>query len=157
MWTLALRGYALRGQCVIYFTLSHTYLIKTENAPHSRKTPSSSWEMRKLLLTVRKSECVILTDDFNCQLRRNVPGCTDKWWTRKTDPGPNERKRPFTVGILFKSKTKTWDGKLRACNDTYKSKQTWKRSRKLDYLCLKQVEITCAKCRSSVDVIDPQV
>ena len=30
-------------------------------------------QLKKLLRTVRKSECVILVGDFNCQLRRNVP------------------------------------------------------------------------------------
>ena len=36
-------------------------------------------QLAKLLQTVRQSECVILGGDFNCQLQRNVTGCTGKW------------------------------------------------------------------------------
>ena len=36
-------------------------------------------QLAQLLQSVRKSECVILADDFNCQLQRYVSGCTGKW------------------------------------------------------------------------------
>ena len=35
-------------------------------------------QLEELLKTVRKSDCIILSGDFNCQLQRNVEGCTGK-------------------------------------------------------------------------------
>ena len=67
-----------------------------------------------MLITVRKSDCVILTGDFNCQLRRNVSDCAGKWYmTTHPDEGYEEQILDlmreydlFTVDTLFKSKTK---------------------------------------------------
>ena len=36
-------------------------------------------ELTQLLRTVKKSECVIVGGDFNCQLQRSIQGCTGKW------------------------------------------------------------------------------
>ena len=64
-------------------------------------------QLRKLLSTVRKSDCVILAGDFNCQPRRNVSGCTGKWCMhdnetrrrpRGANPRPDERERPVCGG-----------------------------------------------------------
>ena len=71
-------------------------------------------QLRNLLSTVRKSDCVILEGDFNCQLRRNVPGCTGKWsMTTRPDDGHEEQildlmreNDLFAAGMLFKPKKK---------------------------------------------------
>ena len=101
-------------------------------------------QLRKLLSTVRKSDCVILAGDFNCQLRRNVPGCTGKWsMTTRPDDGHEEQildlmreNDLFAAGTLFKPKKKKWHGRYRVCNGTYRSKVANKRPRKLDYICV---------------------
>ena len=85
-----------------------------------------------------------IAGDFNCQLRRNVAGCTGKWcMTTRPDDGHEElildlmrENDLFAVGTLFKPKTKKWFGKYRACNGTYRSKEAGKRPRKLDYICV---------------------
>ena len=53
----------------------------TVYVPHkgrtSKPTAADTLEqLRKLLRTVRKSECIVLCGDLNCQLQRNVKGCT---------------------------------------------------------------------------------
>ena len=52
--------------------------------PHKGRTKAPTaqdtmQQLKTLLSTVPKSDCVILGDDLNCQLQRNVPGCTGKW------------------------------------------------------------------------------
>ena len=56
--------------------------------PHKGRTVAPKAEdtiaqLDKLLQTVRKSECVIIGGDFNCQLQRSVQGCTGKWCMTK--------------------------------------------------------------------------
>ena len=56
--------------------------------PHKGRTVAPKAEdtiaqLTKLLQTVRKSECVIIGGDFNCQLQRSVQGCTGKWCMTK--------------------------------------------------------------------------
>ena len=42
--------------------------------------------LNDLLTTVNKGDCIILMGDLNCELQRNVKGCTGQWCmnTRKT-------------------------------------------------------------------------
>ena len=150
---------APEGASVQYILLLYTHLTKEEHALliYAKDTIQ---QLRKLLNTVRKSDCVMLAGDFNCQLRRNVPG---KWcMTTRPDDGHEEQILVlireydlFAVDTIFKPKTKMWDDKLRVCNVTYRSKQAKKRPRKLDYicLCLKQMEVANDKCRGKVGAI----
>ena len=72
-------------------------------------------QLRKLLQTVRKSDCIIVAGDPNCQLQRNVQGCTGKW-CMATRANEQEHDNDvlnlmrdhdlFTVGTLFKPKKK---------------------------------------------------
>ena len=62
--------------CNIFFIV--TYI------PHKGRTcppyvQDTIKQLKKLLQIVCKSDCVILTGDFNCQLQRNIQGCTGKW------------------------------------------------------------------------------
>ena len=59
--------------CNIFYVIAYIPHKGRTCAPFTQDTIQ---QLRKLLSTVRKSECVILTGDFNCQLRRNVTGCT---------------------------------------------------------------------------------
>ena len=127
--------------CNLFYIVAYIPHKGRKSAPYAKDTIA---QLRKLLSTVRKSECVILAGDFNCQLRRHVPGCTGKWcMTTKQDDGHEEQildlmreNDLFAVDTLFKPKTKKWGGKNRACNATYRPKDTKKRPRKLDYICV---------------------
>ena len=61
--------------CPIFFIVVYV--------PHKyRATPQASdtlAELHELIKTVPKNDCLIVCGDFNCQLRRNVPGCTGQW------------------------------------------------------------------------------
>ena len=102
-------------------------------------------QLRELLQTVRKSDCIIVAGDLNCQLQRNVENCTGKW-CMTTRPNKNGHGNKildlmrdhdlFAVGTLFKPKKKLWQGKQRVCNTTYMPKDETRRPTKLDYLCV---------------------
>ena len=103
-------------------------------------------QIDNLLRTVPKQDCVILGGDLNCQLQRNVQGCTGKWcMTQKADNGHGEvvldlmrAHDLFAAGTAFKPKKKRWPSsqRKRTCNATYMDKDNSKRPRKLDYICV---------------------
>ena len=74
-----------------------------------------------LLKTVPKQDCIILGGDLNCQLQRNVPGCTGRWsMTQKADNGHGEKVLDlmrshdlFAVDTALKPKRKRWSSSLR--------------------------------------------
>ena len=78
-------------------------------------------QIKVLLSTVRSHDCIILMGDFNCQLRRNVSGCTGKWcMTKRKDNGHGEemlnllrRFDLFAVDTLFKPARKALGEKKR--------------------------------------------
>jgi len=103
-------------------------------------------QIRELLASVCKSDCIILMDDLNCELQRYVKGCTGKWcMTQRKDNGHGEEILTllrnfdlFAVDTLFKPVRKAWgeEKRLRYCNATYMAKDPAKRPRKLDYICV---------------------
>ena len=86
----------------------------------------------KLLTTVPKQDCIIMGGDLNCQLQRNVPGCTGRWsMTQKDDNGHGENILDlmrahdlFAAGTMFKPARKKWDSsaRKRVCNASYLDK-----------------------------------
>ena len=117
--------------------------------PHKGRTVAPKAEdtiaqLEKLLQTVRKSECVIIGGDFNCQLQRSVQGCTGKWcMTKYENKGHGNKILDMmrahdlcAVGTFFKPKRKKWQGQYRHCNATYIPKDGKRRPTKLDYLCV---------------------
>ena len=87
-----------------------------------------------------------MRDDFNCQLQRNVPGCTGKWcMTTKPDGDHGEEMLDlirlhdlFAVDTLFKPAKKRWgtERRSRLCNATHLQKDVTRRPTKLDYICV---------------------
>ena len=81
-------------------------------APYAQDTLR---QLKKLLQTVRKSDCILLVGYFNCELQRNVQGCTGKWsMTERADGGHGNEVMNllrefdlFAVDTLFKPKKKT--------------------------------------------------
>ena len=128
--------------CNIFYIVTYIPHKGKTKAPRAKDTIQL---LAELLKTVNKSDCIILCGDFNCQLQRNVPGCTGKWTMTKK---PNKKGHGdqilslmrehdlFAVGTMFKPERKMWGGKLRVCNATYLSKEEGRRSTKLDYMCV---------------------
>ena len=118
--------------------------------PHKGRTNPSAQDtmkqIRELLSTVSKHDCIILMGDFNCQLRRNVVGCTGKWcMTTRPDNGHGEEMidlmRSYDIcaaDTMFKPARKRWGAskRKRVCNATYLAKDINRRPRKLDYICV---------------------
>ena len=91
---------------------------------------------------LKSTDCVILLGDFNCELQRNVKGCTGRWlMNKRPDDGHSEQVMDlirshdlFAIDSLFRPKRKKmFDGKKRVCNATYLQKDTTRRPKKLDY------------------------
>ena len=101
-------------------------------------------QLENLLQKVKKSDCVIMAGDFNCQLQRSVQGCTGKWcMTRHENKGHGNKILDLmrlhdlcAAGTYFKPKRKKWRGRYRHCNATYIPKDTKRRPTKLDYICV---------------------
>ena len=108
------------------------------------KAEDTIQQLADLLQTAKKSECVIIGGDFNCQLQREVTGCTGKWcMTQHPNKGHGDKILDLmrlydlcAAGTYFKPKRKKWSGRYRHCNATYLPKDTKRRPTKLDYLCV---------------------
>ena len=61
--------------CNIFFIVVYIPHRGRKCAPYAKDTLR---QLKKLLQTVRKSDCIVLSGDFNCELQRNVQGCTGK-------------------------------------------------------------------------------
>jgi len=50
-------------------------------------------QLDALIKSVAPDDCIVVTGDLNCQLRRNVPGCTGQWsmTSRSEDQGHDEQ------------------------------------------------------------------
>ena len=91
---------------------------------------------------LKPTDCVVLLGDFNCELQRNVNGCTGRWlMNKRPDDGHSKQVMDlirahdlFAIDSLFRPKRKTmFDGQKRVCNATYLQKDTSRRPKKLDY------------------------
>ena len=129
----------LRGPvCPIFFVVSYIP-HKYRNTPQTTDTLT---QLHELLKTVPKNDCLIVCDDFNCQLKRNVPGCTGQWsMTKRHEQQGHDQEvldlmrtqDLFAVETRFKPKAKLWAGRKRQCNATYMPKHKERRPTKLDY------------------------
>ena len=134
----------LRGPiCPIFFVVVYV--------PHKyRAIPQAGYtlaELEALLKTVPKNDCVVVCGDFNCQLKRNVAGLTDKWsMTQKFEKVGHDKtlldlmctQELFAVDTKFKPRAKYWSGRKRLCNATYMPKHKERRPTKLDYFLVSQ-------------------
>ena len=97
--------------CNIFYIVVYIPHKGRTNKPYAKDTIS---QIKKLLTTVKKSDCVILAGDFNCQLQCNVQGCTGKWSMTERDDGGHGSEMLnlmrefdlFAVDTLFKPKRK---------------------------------------------------
>ena len=127
--------------CNIFYIVSYVPHKGRTIAPKAEDTIA---QLSDLLQTVKKSECVILAGDFNCQLQRSVPGCTGKWcMTKYENKGHGSKILDLmrahdlcAIDSYFKPKRKKWSGRYRHCNATYIPKNSTRRPTKLDYLCV---------------------
>ena len=117
--------------------------------PHKGRVNPSAHDtisqIKELLSTIRRYDCVILMGDFNCQLWRNVQGCTGKWcMTSRPDNGHSEEVMELlrsydlcAADTFFKPAKKTWgeSKKHRVCNVTHLAKDSSRRPRKFDCGC----------------------
>ena len=135
----------LRGPiCPIFFIVvyvPHKYRTK---APQAADTLA---QLDALIKTVPKNDCLVVCGDFNCQLKRNVPGLTGKWsMTQKHETKGHDQSlldlmrkyELFAVDTKFKPKKKFWSNKQRLCNATYIPKHKGRRPTKLDYFLVSQ-------------------
>lgn len=125
--------------CPIFFIVVYIPHKFRDVTPQAADTIN---ELAALLKTIPKNDCVVITGDFNCQLRRNVPGCTGKWcMTKKNEQQGHDQEildlmranDLFAVDTRFKPKAKQWSAKKRTCNATYLPKHIERRPTKLDY------------------------
>ena len=132
----------LRGPiCPIFFIavyIPHKYRTAT---PVAADTIA---QLDALMQTIPKNDCVVVCGDLNCQLKRNIPGCTGKWamTTRHEKIGHDQEVLDlmrahdlFPVDTRFKPKARIWksSAKKRLCNASYLPKHVDRRPTKLDY------------------------
>ena len=127
--------------CHIFFIvayISHKYHKTTLQASDTLA------ELTSLIKTIPKNDCLVVCGDFNCQLKRNVPGCTGRWaMTKRHEQQGHDQDvldfmsthDLFAVDTKFKPKAKRWstNRKQRQCNATYLPKHCKRRPTKLDY------------------------
>ena len=129
--------------CNLFIIVTYIPHRGRKQAPFAIDTIS---QLQELLKTVHKTDCIILMGDLNCELQRNVENCTGQWsMTKRKDNGHGEEVLDlmrafdlFAVDTLFKPERKAWgkNKKMRYCNATYMAKDSEKRPRKLDYICV---------------------
>ena len=79
--------------CNIFFIVVYIPHKGRKTKPTAQDTIA---QLKKLMQSIRKSDCIVLGGDFNCQLQRNVPGCTDRAVVhdRKTKQKWSRRRGP---------------------------------------------------------------
>ena len=92
---------------------------------------------------LKPADCVIIMGDFNCEIERNIQGCTGRWFmnTRPDDGHSSDivslmrTQDLFAVDSLFRPKRRKMfmKQKKRVCNATWLQKDITKRPKKLDY------------------------
>ena len=110
--------------CNIFYIVTY---IPHKGRKAQPKAEDTINQLAQLLQTVKKSDCVILAGDFNCQLQRSVPGCTGTWCMTKYENNGHGNKildlmrlhDLCAIGTYFKPKMKKWSGRYRHCNATF--------------------------------------
>ena len=130
----------LRGPvCPIFFVAVYIPHKYRDKAPLAKDT---LLQLDELLKTVAKTDCIVISGDFNCELRRNIPGLTGKWsMTRCNEKQGHDQSLQslmhqhdlFAADTKFRPEVSSWDGRRRVCNATYIPKHQGARPKKLDY------------------------
>ena len=92
---------------------------------------------------IKKTDCIIMMGDFNCELQRNIKGCTGKWLMNKRADNGHSKELVnvmrahdlFAIDSMFKPKRSNMFQKQRkrVCSATYLQKDPTLRPSKLDY------------------------
>ena len=78
--------------CNIFFIVVYIPHKGRNQKPTAQDTIA---QLKQLLQSIRKSDCVVLGGDFNCQLQRNVQGCTGQWcMTERPNKNRHDDKIP---------------------------------------------------------------
>ena len=131
--------------CNLFIVIPYIPHRGRKQAPYTQDTIRQVSELLKTV--VRKTDCIIMMGDLNCELQRNVSGYTGKWcMTRSKDSGHGEEIlsliREFdlsAVDTLFKPARKAWgkDKKMRYCNATYMAKKRRQETKEIGlHLCV---------------------
>ena len=114
--------------CNIFFIVVYIPHKGRQQKPRAQDTIA---QLKSLLQSIRKSDCVVLGGDFNCQLQRNVPDCTGQWsMTEKSNKNGHgdeilsllKEYDPCAVDTYFKPAKKRWRwrGKQRRTQRTFR-------------------------------------
>ena len=137
----------IRGPvCPTFFItvyMSHKFHTSTPT------TQDTLAQLQALIKTVPQGDCLVICGDFNCQLKRNIPGLTGQWAMTKQHEKKGHDKELldlmrtyelFAVDTKFKPKARHWANtkKKRVCNATYLPKHKERRPTKLDYFLVSQ-------------------
>ena len=135
----------LRGPvCPIFFIVVYVPHKYRNKAPQAQDTLA---QLDALLKTIPKNDCVVVCEDFNCQLKRNIQGLTGQWSMTQShekqghDQNLLDLMRTYELSAAdtyFKPKSKLWSGRKRVCNATYMPKHEERRPTKLDYFLVSQ-------------------
>ena len=116
--------------------------IQEDRSPRTRHSQATERPACRLQ-EKKKSDCLIIMGDMNCELQRNVPGCCGKWFMNKRpDNGHSDdlltvmREHDlFAVDSMFRPKRSRMfcNQRKRVCNATYLQKHSISRPKKLDY------------------------
>ena len=73
--------------------------------PHKFRSESDAQQiiaqLDALLATVNKNDCIIVAGDLNCQLHRNVEGCTDKWVMTSRNGGKDHDQEVLNLMMQY--------------------------------------------------------
>ena len=108
------------------------------------KTPTAQHtltQLEALVKTVSQGDCLVICGDFNCQLKRNIPGLTGKWaMTKQHEKQGHDQElldfmstyELFVADTNFKPRARLWANSKRK-RTTYLPKHKERRPTKLNY------------------------
>ena len=123
--------------CTLFVVCAYVPHKFKQTAPMAQDVISQIDELLSNCKKLKPTDCVILLGDFNCELQRNVQGCTGRWlMNKRPDDGHSTQVMDlirshdlFAVDSLFRPKRrKMFDGRNRVCNATYLQKSRMQRT-----------------------------
>ena len=131
--------------CPLFVVCAYVPHMYRKSAPFAEDIIQQISDLLAKSEELKPNDCVVLMGDFNCELQRNVAGCTGRWFMNKRpDKGHSAQVMSllrdhdlFAVDSLFKPKRKYMFNpeikRKRVCGATYLQKDISLRPKKLDY------------------------